>query len=463
MIPTLFALVEAVVFALFGVTHWAAQLTVILFLTAGAIGAFVLTKRWLPPAQALAVALLFMGAHEIALWGRQVMLDVPAYALLIWAAVVLVNHIEKPNPNNYFWLALVLVAGIYTKLNIVFILPVFLWVLWRNEGNELWRKRKLWGSLLLFSLLILPWAIITLKFGQINAGAVIGGQNVHEVSRLSLDSWVYYLERMPDQIGWVVVGLAILYLFGSILKKEWRLPERAHGLMLGWLLIGYLFFSCIALKDQRHSIFILFPLFLFAVLALNRSLPKAWASTLAITLALVMLGKATFIDQVPAISGYRQTADYVAEHASKDSVVLFSGYRDGSFIFNMRSYDERDDLSILRADKLLMRVAVMREFGVEEKAVSHDALLKQLSDYGVDYVVNEPRFWKDLTVMKWFQEFLSTDSFTVVKRFEVTGNTKHDDKELVIYRFNQTGVNKQKNITIELPIIGIEIEGKLGK
>src|SRR5271167_564181 len=73
--PPLFALVEAVFFSLFGVSHTVAQLTVSAFFLAAAYGAYFLTKRWVGRAAAFASALLFVGIPAMALWGRQVMLE----------------------------------------------------------------------------------------------------------------------------------------------------------------------------------------------------------------------------------------------------------------------------------------------------------------------------------------------------------------------------------------------------
>src|SRR5271165_5666183 len=81
--PPLFALVEAVFFALFGVSHATAQLTVSAFFLAAAWGAYFLARRWLSRIAALATALLFASTPAIALWGRQVMLEVPTFAFLL--------------------------------------------------------------------------------------------------------------------------------------------------------------------------------------------------------------------------------------------------------------------------------------------------------------------------------------------------------------------------------------------
>src|SRR5271157_5060438 len=70
--PPLFALVEAVFFSLFGVSHAVAQLTVSAFFLATAYGAYFLTRRWVGRVAAFSTTLLFVGTPCMALWGRQV-------------------------------------------------------------------------------------------------------------------------------------------------------------------------------------------------------------------------------------------------------------------------------------------------------------------------------------------------------------------------------------------------------
>lgn len=62
--PPLFALSEVPVYALFGVSHGSAQLTVALYMAALALGIFALARRFLSPAQAFAATLLFLGGTK---------------------------------------------------------------------------------------------------------------------------------------------------------------------------------------------------------------------------------------------------------------------------------------------------------------------------------------------------------------------------------------------------------------
>jgi hypothetical protein len=151
-------------------------------------------------------------------------------------------------------------------------------------------------------------------------------------------------------------------------------------------------------------------------------------------LAAGCLGYALFLDPVPNVAGYARAAEYVAAHAPKNSTVLFSGYRDGSFVFNMRSHGERGDLSTLRSDKLLLKVKVKRELGVQQRELTQAELAQKLNDYGVSYVVNQPNFWTDLSAMRMLQNLLHSPQFVLVSKIPTAANVHHDDHVLEIYR-----------------------------
>ena len=125
---------------------------------------------------------------------------------------------------------------------------------------------------------------------------------------------------------------------------------------------------------------------------------------------------------VEYVSGYNQVALKIAELAPESSNVLFSGYRDGSFIFAMRAVADRDDMSTVRSDKLLLQIASRRELGVEEKDYTKDEIAKMINELAINYVVAQPDFWTDLNQMALFQELLEGESFEEVERYQLLRN-----------------------------------------
>src|SRR5262249_51185747 len=122
--PPLFSLTLAGFYALFGVSEAAALFCELTFLLLLACGAYRLSRHWLGSRSALGVALLVIGAPELLYWGRQIMLDIPAYAFLIWAAEFYIRYL-KSTANRWLYLAVLFaVAAVYTKYNAMFFLVV---------------------------------------------------------------------------------------------------------------------------------------------------------------------------------------------------------------------------------------------------------------------------------------------------------------------------------------------------
>jgi hypothetical protein len=128
----------------------------------------------------------------------------------------------------------------------------------------------------------------------------------------------------------------------------------------------------------------------------------------------------------------------------------------------MRTHGERSDLYIVRADKLLLEVAVRRELGVGQKQYSTQQIGELLDRYGVQYVVAQTDFWTDLEVMANLQNLLQSDHFEAVATIPVTANIPTEDKELRIYRNTHPIDAKRPEIELDLPIIGRSVEGHVG-
>jgi len=461
--PPLFALVEAVFFSLFGVSHAVAQLTVSAFFLATAYGAYFLTRRWVGRVASFSTTLLFVGTPCMALWGRQVMLEIPAFAFLVWSSYFFFRYLDSDKSRDLYLVVALTVAGIYTKQTVLFIVPAYLLTLYYVYRKTVFRRKEVWRSAVLFSAGILPLVVFTWLWGQTNVRQSMGGDWV-EYSRRSLVGWTYVARQWPHQVGWAVLTLAVVYCVGTVLWKQWRLPGPELFFFVAWLLTGYLFFTLIALKEPRHPIFLSFSLVFFSVLAILKILPIGVDRYVAVAFAVGIFTHTLIVDQVPYISGYRAAAQYVCSMAPPDSVVLFSGLRDGSFIFNVKSMPECKNLTVIRSDKLLLRVAVDRhKFGVKELGVSERQFKDMLAQYGMRYIVLEPKFWSDLQSMQMLVRVLHQDQFKLRTTISVVSNRNHDDSQLEIYE-NLGDLAKGKNLLrIELPVSGITVEGKVGK
>ena len=458
--PPLFYLVSAPFYAVMGVSHATALTVVMVHYFALAYGLYVLARHWLPFPIALAVGLSIMAVPGMALWGRQVMLEVPALAFAVWAFVVLRRYADEFRPSLLYVGAFLLLCAIYTKFSSIFLVPIAALMILVAEGPRLWRNRHIWISAILFIVGFVPVAILTVKFGQANLQSVSGIAD-SEVSRATLAGWIWYAAKLPEQLGWPVLIAAASGILVCLFRRD-SIRNVDAVLLLGWFIIGYLFFSMIDLKEARHSTLLLPPLLIAGGLAAAKLTSERLASGLAMAL---VLGTGVYTWRyapVPAVDGYREAANWIASNTPDKTVVMFSGSRDGSFIFNMRSHEDRRDLYVIRADKLLLDISVRRELGVEQKTYSTDQIGEMLNRYGVGYVVAQSDFWTDLEVMARLQDVLRGDQFEQVHQIAINANLTVQDKELRIYRNTHPIATERSALQLNLPIIGRKLEGRIG-
>lgn len=459
--PPLFYVIEAVVYALLGVSHFAAQVSVTLFVFVLAVAGYGISRFLLPQWSALGASLLLIGAPETAFWGRQVLLDVPAYAALAASVFFFVRYLRDARGRDVYFSALCMLAAVYIKLNTVFILPVLVTVFLLAKRKAALRDRAAIGAAVLGAVGLVPALLLTWRFGMVNVQSVVG--RAGDLPRDSIQAWLFYLKDIPHQLGYVP---AILGVCGIGLVALRRVPPREGWfacLLLGWLGFGYVFFSMIGVREPRHILMILFPLVLGAILALHWLLPPRLAQGAALVLGGAVFVHSLLLYPPPVVSGYAAVADYVAVHAAKNAVVLFSGYRDGNFVFDMRTHEERRDISTLRADKLLLRIAIERIRGMGQADYTQDEIAKMLRDLGVDLVIYQPGFWEDLREMSRLAAVIQSPAFARVASFGITGKLGSNDADQIeIYRPTHPVEGVRRSLQLDLPIIRQKVEGTIG-
>lgn len=457
--PPLFYVFEAVAFALLGVTQFAAQLTVACFYALLGIGLYRLTRLWASRSAALGAALMLMGAPDFALWGRQVMLDVPATAWLVWGVYAFARFLRFDRGRDLAISATLLLAALYTKYNIVFIAAVLLLTLIAARGRAFVADRRLWWTVAAGIIGVIPAVILLLTFGSANlqSAADLTG----ELPRWSLAAWSYYPALLPQIVGWPVLALATVGLGLLIARRLTALEGWPTWLLIGWALVGYAFFTAIAVREPRHIMTAVPPLVVLAACALDQILPRQLGGLVALAVGVGVFGWTIAYDPVPTVIGYKQMADYVADRVPADARVLFSGYRDGNFIFDLRMREDRRDISTIRADKLLLRVAIERRRGVGEATYSQAQIAALIRNLGIDLVVAQDGFWDDLAEMHRLAGVLARPDFTAVAHFTIGGTMGRTDRSFTIYRPNYPIEQKTRSLELDMPIFGGRIEGKL--
>lgn len=431
--PPLFYLAEAVAYSIGGVSDVSALATEAMFAFLLAVGGYGIGRLVFAPFAAFGLALLIGGSPATIYWGRQVMLDIPYTAIIALAVWAFIGHLQSARPALLYATAAAILAAFYIKYNAAFMLPAFAVVLFAVRGRAALRDRHVWIACAMAAVLLVPGLFMATQFALVNTDG-IKGRDI-DLPRWSLEAWVYYLSLLPSQIGWVTALLALPGVCLALLRPRGQ-AERITGMVLfAWFVAGYLIFSLIGHKEPRIEVVLLPPVAFFAAFALHRLLPLRFGSVGIAALGAATLSASLFVWPTPGISGFPAIATYVAANAPQDGVVVFSGYRDGNFVFAMRTHGERRDLHTIRADKLLVNVTVMRELGTTENNLSEQAIADLLAALGADMVVAQIGFWDDLVVMRRFEAVLASAAYIRVGSFDIAGDVRSQDgKMIAIYR-----------------------------
>ncbi|MFH1419159.1 MAG: glycosyltransferase family 39 protein [Planctomycetota bacterium] len=461
--PPGFAIVEAAVFAVFGVSVAAARVTVLLFASGAGILMFSLGRRWFDRLTGLFAALLLITCPHGALWLGDVMLEWPA---AFWLLAVCYAYQKDRDTLLARWavaLAAAVVMAFITKQTAGFILPVLL--LHAILAGD--RRRYL-----LRPAFIIPVVVAFAVIVGYTAFARLHAALPSTLLRPSTDDLLFYPRHMPEIVGWPLLPLAVLGL-GTLIAAPDR---RARGLLLLWFLAWVAFSTAISAKEPRYFFFALPPLMFAAVRFL---LPQArrgereqlirWktdAVRLALLVALVCtqagLALARSTGRLP---DYGPAVAALADRPDAD-LVLVDAVRDGQFVFDAyRNNRTRGRIIPLRASKLLYARAARMKYSGQIFARTEQDIIDLLDKYGIRYIVIESALPRthytdaDPLPRKLLRRLLAEDPrFRLVDAWPLRcGDPIWDHVELRLYAYSDCPPRSSDTITLSFPGMGREI------
>ena len=407
--PPFFPVVEALFFAVLGVSMETARLTVAACAALGAVFGYLVARRFVGRWGGMVFVLLFITAPGVVYWSRDVMLEMPVMAMMLASTHFFLGYVEDGRRKFGVAAAVLLALAILTKQTAVCLCPAWAaYALWRR-GRSILRKTETWVAIGAGATLLLPFAVATVMYSPVNVGQTVGDLSAGVVnSRFSVASVLYYLQHLPGQVGAMCLAGIGALIAGAALR--WSAGQPARGRSAGrrgagyaalWIAGCYVLLTFVVVHKEPRFILIWVPgLALlgasgFARLAEERKVGR-WA-TVAVTAMLggqlAACGAGWRHDPwalaAPYVSGTAEVARQLAA-SPPGTVVFYSGQLNGNFIFHMRRSDPGRNVVVLRDSKLLFSVATIRAFGGETiHAGTQDEILGILRDYGVRYVVLE--------------------------------------------------------------------------
>jgi hypothetical protein len=452
--PPLLHVVLGGVFLLFGVSHAAAAACIAAFAFAFATGVHALARRVCDAPAALAVAMLALAAPQVLTWGRQIMLELPMLAFMVWAAVWSLRYAEESRPRQLVFATALMLCALYTKQTSFVIVPAVAAMLLGMHGASLLKRPHVWVVGLASALALLPLVLLQVRFGSFNVTSVVDRPDM-PLDRASWESVGWYGIRLFGMFG-VLAPLALVACLRGFSREKLRKPDLLlHTLSLA---ISYAVLTSIALKEERHGMVLIVPVVGLAAVALG-AISDALAQPMlsrAISVSLSLLAATMLLRTPPPIvTGYPDAAEFVVRRLPPGGRVMFVGNRDGAFIFNVRERSTATSATVVRADKLFLGIQIMPDLGLNEKRMAREQVARMMTDLGISYVVTVPNMWIEAEVMRHLSDVLASDQFERLASFPVTGNA--EEKELVVYLNKQPLPATPAPLSAELGAVGLSI------
>jgi len=435
--PPLFPAIEALFYAAFGVNFFAARLPVALATGVCALLLYRLVNRshqsvWL----AIAATMTFITMSTSQMVATDVMLEFPSLAFTMGALYCLRDLETSYPPSRAYPFALLAGAAVWTKQHAVFLgLVPFIFIL--LQGNwRLLRGLHLWGSSLLFGLMVLALTMLSVPAKHIGVASEFVA--VHEFWGAGVVNARFYGRELRQDLG-LVVTCWLLFSAGAFLAIP-RLRRRPENhLYLAWLLAMLPLLLLTAKHDLRYLLFGLPALVVLGYdglrLACKRVLPvryvPAVTGLLAVFLILHQTSRSLELRAETAYMVPIQLARTIKDRVSRR--LIYCGDNVGYLAVGMRFLDPDSRTIMIRGDKL--DPAIFTPEGFEHFAWR----------YGVDTVVLEP----GRKHHPW--DFLVASPSPSMVRERVISDPKDTQHEILIFDF--TNPSSQPESSLDIPIM----------
>lgn len=501
--PPGFAMVEAGIFSILGVSVFAARLTVLLFALGATQLAYALGRRWFDRATGLFAALLLVTCPHGRLWLADVMLEWPA---TFWILAALYAYQKDRDTRRPWWTlawGAAVVMAFLTKQTAGFILPVMLLHAliedvraWREarrskrepESAKSQKRPSAMDGLPASSLatsqhpayLARPTMWISLGISS----AVIATYSAFARPYAALPVLLLKpnldfsgMAHWPAEIlGWPLLPIAALG-FLTLLIGTWRGPR---GLILLWFVAWTGFSLVIAAKEPRYFFFSIAPLCLAAPRFLMRAgrrdeadstdRPLAWRTDgprlVLLTLLVVAQAALSLQKDTGPLPDYTSAVAALAERPDAD-VVLVDAVRDGQFILDAyRNPSTRERIIPLRASKVLYARAAREKYNYQQFVNTPGEIVDLLNRYGIRYLVIEsqlpdtPYRDADPPPRQMLRDLLATDArFKLIAKQPLRCNDPAwRDVELRVYAYPECPPRATDSIKLSFPAMNRDVE-----
>ncbi|MCA9035058.1 MAG: glycosyltransferase family 39 protein, partial [Planctomycetaceae bacterium] len=402
--PPLFHGVCGVMMCFLGTSVSVARLLVALSLVSSAWCVYRFTHRIADKQLAMLTTIVFATMPIIFQYGRDVMLEMPAMALILLSVDQFDLWSMTHRPRNLYLAALSASLAALTRFDAAVLLPFYATVLvFRGGWTSLLNRHTVIAVSASLCITGPVYLLIAKEMGKLHvqqATESVGGSIDGSVNGfMAFKNLWFYPSSMGEQTGWIVSAVAVLGLILVLRASD----KKKYATLLGLVIATYITFTPLAEQRARHGIYWLPSVAFFAAFATDAvarflSRTRGWSPLLTTAGAYAALlsttATAAMYEPTYRVVGYREAAEFVLEHTEPGDAVFFDGWWDGNFTYFMRHLDPTRSRRVLRGDRILYDFTCIPTTNFESFAESDSEMLKLITDAAPRYVVLEyPQFY----------------------------------------------------------------------
>lgn|GEM_PF-3519482 len=447
--PPAFAVVEAGVFAVLGVSSISARITVLGFSLITLVMTFLLLSRKCSIAASLIGASSLLCMPLIVTWSRQAMLEMPTLAALSLSVLLFFQYLDKPTGKRLFFFTLAAVAVPFFKQQAIFLLPIlFFWSLAGRKRYNIPTRHLITASAVIFIIV----------GGFFTATLLTRGHVIDLISKgrplrtwFGWDSWRIVLHGIVSGAGWGIVILAIAGLVTGCFQRT-----RVWWLGLFWLIMGILFNVLVQHKEERFLFYCLLPLALMIGLLAEEILTRIQrraiisAVTTVFLLAFAALGfsqpRPIMRDYLPCVAAYR--------NSMQGEIILYAGAREPEFILAARQILGPEGTLILRGSKLFYSCASDPRYEYEQYVHSIEEVDFIIEQYAPHVIFVEDKIPFNLESEQLVRQYLKqTKNYVLDRSMETIYRPGVAPAQVHIYIRTAKANRTAQSINLPIPII----------
>jgi hypothetical protein len=454
--PPGFAVVEAMFFALFGISAVSARLCVVFFGLIAATGTYVFVRPLTDRVTAALAAIILVTMPATTLWGRQTMLEFPTLSILIWGAVAFSWYLRSPT-----WARLGVLLGVsllaisFRQTGVLLVVAIALVL----TGCAIRRTIRTSHCLCSVAVALIAIVAVVMSFGGHGAKLLRGDPTFPEL--WSFEALTFYWRAVPQQVGLIVAGSALI---GAFVSRR-RLGEQWTFLVL-WVVVCYVMLTTADYKNPRFFFVGLFPFAVWAGVAAGWILARFANSNARAVVASVTAGGLCAAALAAPVQHRPDYGPVVAANKQRieGSVVLFSGLRDGDFVFAVRQHIPWRRASVIRGSKLLYTCSARPDLDFVSYVSSDKEVAELMRRLSFKYLFIERENTLRLVEDEMLRSYLANEgAYRHVEAYPLKADPTESfrDRTIDVYEAVQPGTPETDYYDVPIPRINRTVRVKL--